>query len=176
LQKKSQRILTNPWKKSTIPSGTSIWEERSVSEAETSNEEKVVISDEGEDDLHINMEIGKITPKEIWENKDVWFNQAKESKEAFEHMADEQREALERMVTGALERMHDRIPDWLPEALTVEGGNFIEVRLRFLFTDIDKEIDRNEQATSFQIKAAAEATKNVLSEFEDEDEEATAAA
>lgn len=130
--------------------------------------ESVITDDQGE--LVIGYEIGKITPKEIWEQKDVWFNQANTSREEFEKMADEKREALERMVTGALERMHDRIPDWLPESLTVEGGNYIDVSLRFLFTDIDKEIDRNEQATSFQIKGAVEETKKALAELEEEDE------
>lgn len=114
----------------------------------------------------LTTDVGKITPKEIWEQKDVWFTKAKESREEWEKMPDEQREALERMVTGAIERMHDRIPEWLPEGLTVEGGNYIDVNLRFLFTDIDKEIDRNEQATSFQIKAATKETIEALQEIE----------
>jgi len=107
--------------------------------------------------------------EEIWEQKDVWFEQAKSSREEWNKMTDEAQEALERMVRGALERMYDRLPDWLPEALTVEGGNYVDVHLRFLFTDIDKEIDRNEQATSFQIKAAAAETKQVLAELDQEE-------
>jgi len=109
--------------------------------------------------------IGKTTPKEIWEQKDDWFNKAKDSREVWEKMPDEKREALERMVRGAIERMHDRIPEWLPEALAVEGGQFVDVSMRFLFTDIDKEIDRNEKATSFQIKAATNEALTALKEI-----------
>lgn len=130
-------------------------------------------SKKGEGDLSVRTDLGKITPKEIWEQKDVWFNQAKTSREEWEKMGvenEERQDALERMVRNALERMHDRIQDWLPEALTVEGGNYVDVQLRFLFTDIDKEIDRNEQATSFQIKAATKEAAQALKEaLEDEE-------
>lgn len=136
----------------------------------SSNE--VVLEEEGGQNVTLTTELGKITPKEIWEQKDVWFNNAKQSREEWDSMPDEQREALQRMVTGAIERMHDRVPEWLPEALTVEGGNYLDVHLRFLFTDIDKEIDRNEQATSFQIKAATQETIKALEDFEHDEKEA----
>lgn len=121
---------------------------------------------EGEDDVVIGTVTGSITPKEIWENKNEWFEAAKTSREEYGKMSDDQREALERMVTGAIERMHDRVGEWLPEGLTVEGGKFVDVHIKLLFTDIDKEIDRNEQATSFQIKAAQNETAAALAEFE----------
>ena len=130
-----------------------------------SDKTEVILKPKKDDqnDLTVLTESGIISPKEIWENKDVWFEAAKKSREVWENeMTDEKREALERMVKSALERMHDRVPDWLPEALVAEGGSYVDVHLRFLFTDIDKDIDRNEQATSFQIKAAAEATKAAL--------------
>lgn len=116
--------------------------------------------------LYLGTITGTITPKEIWENKDEWFNKAKDSREEWDKMSDENKEALTAMVQAAIERMHDRIPEWLPEGLTVEGGNFVDIHLRFLFTDIDKEIDRNDQATSFQIKAAQNETVAALEEFE----------
>ena len=126
----------------------------------------ILIDDERGQALHMGTIVDTITPKEIWEGKDEWFNKAKNSREEWENMSDENREALEVMVRGAIERMHDRIPEWLPEGLTVEGGNYVDIHLRFLFTDIDKEIDRNEQATSFQINAAKDETAAALEEFE----------
>lgn len=104
--------------------------------------------------LEILVDVGSITPKEIWENKNVWFEQAKNSRESWDGLMDEQREALNRMVRSALERMHDRVDEWVPEGLIVEGGKYMDVNIRILFTDIDKEIERNEAATSFQIEAA----------------------
>lgn len=139
------------------------------------SEEVSFTSDDGEV-VHLSTTLGTITPKEIWEQKDVWFEAAKTSREEWDKMPEEKREALIRMVTGAIERMHDRIPEWLPEGLEVSGGNYIDVSLRLLFTDIDKEIDRNEQATSFQIKAATEATMKALEEFDELDAEEKEAA
>lgn len=118
----------------------------------------------------VSSEFGTTTPKQIWESKDVWFEKAKKSREDYEAMSQDQKEALERLVTGALERMHDKVADWLPEGLTVEGGNFLDVNIRFLFTDIDKEIDRNETATSFQVKEALKRAQEAEAEFDDEDE------
>jgi hypothetical protein len=129
-------------------------------------EYNLVCKSEDGDVLHVGTVVGKITPKEIWEQKDVWFKQAQDSREEWENMSDENKEALTRMVTGAIERMHDRIDEWLPEGLTVEGGNYVDIHLRFLFTDIDKEIDRNEAATSFQIKAATSETATAIAEME----------
>lgn len=123
------------------------------------------LDDDG-DVLTVNYTLGKITPKEIWEQKDVWFAQVNQSREEWDKMSEDQREALSRMMKGAIERMYDRIDDWLPEALSVEGGNYMDVQIKFLFTDIDKEIDRNEQATSFKIKAAAQQASEALREIE----------
>jgi len=113
-------------------------------------------------------EMGKITPKEIWDTKDYWFQFAENSRKEWEKMDDEHREALIRMVKAAMERMHDRVADWVPEAMAVEGGNFLDVHIKILFTDIDKEIERNEQATSFQIAAAEEELRNTLPIVEEE--------
>lgn len=112
--------------------------------------------------------IGNITPKEIWEGKDEWFGKVNRSKQEWEKLSDEYREALERLVKSALERMHDRVEEWLPEALEVSGGNFIDVHIKLLFTDIDKEIDRNEQATSFQVKEAAKEAQEAVALFKKE--------
>lgn len=108
--------------------------------------------------LDLWFETGKTTPKEIWENKDVWYNMTKASTEFWESLTPEQQEALIHLVTGALERMHDRVEDWVPEGLRVEGGEWLDINIKVLFTDIDKAIDRNEQATSFQIDEAAAST------------------
>lgn len=114
--------------------------------------------------VDVSTEIDDITPKEIWDRKDEWMQMAQTSKENWDGLMDEQRESLVRMVKSSLERMHDRANDWIPEALEVEGGRYMDVKIRILFTDIDKEIERNEQATSFQVEAAQKATADWLAD------------
>ena len=74
------------------------------------------------------------------------------------------REAIQRMVQGAIERLHDRTDDWVPEALRDEddeGG--LRVTFRVLMTDISKEIERNEKATKMRVAAAEADTIDMLS-------------
>jgi len=133
----------------------------------------------GENDTHelglqISLDEGTLTPKEIWETKDEWYNAAQTSRDYWENdMEQEQREALLRMITGALARMHDRVEDWVPEGLSSEGGKYLDVTLRILFTDIDQEIDRHTEATLMEIEDAATNTRRILKEIREagDDEE-----
>jgi hypothetical protein len=115
--------------------------------------------------LSLEFSLGKTTPKEIWESKGDWSGVMNASKEEWGKMADDQREAIINLVTGALERMHDRVEEWVPEGLVVTGGEFLDINLRVLFTDVDKAIDRNEQATSFQIDEAQTEVEGWISEI-----------
>lgn len=122
--------------------------------------------------VDLRLVTGSITPKEIWENKNEYFEYAKNSKEEWDKMSTEQQEAVLRLVKSGIERVYDRVDEWVPESLEVEGGNFIDVHFRLLFTNIDEEIERNEEATSFQIKNAAQGTLDKLkshAEHSDED-------
>lgn len=113
---------------------------------------------------------GATTPKEIWDEKNEWFERAKQSKEYWDNnMADDQREAVVRIVKNGIERFHDRAEDWVPDALRVEGGQFLDITFRVLFTDIDKEIERSEKATSFQIREAQQGTAALLEDLGERD-------
>lgn len=117
-------------------------------------------------DAQISAVAGATTPKEIWEEKNEWFDRAKTSREYWDStMADDQRDAVVRIVKNGIERFHDRAEDWVPDAMKVEGGQYVDITFRVLFTDIDKEIERNEKATSFQIREAQEGTAALLSEL-----------
>lgn len=128
----------------------------------------IVFEEDGNYKLILECVVGVTTPKEIWETKDVWFQAANERRQRWGTMPEQQQEALVKMTKDALERMHDRIEEWIPEALYLEGGRFIDIHMRFLLTDIDEQVDRNHQATSFQIKAAAEDLKNILNSSDEE--------
>lgn len=117
-------------------------------------------------DDQISAVAGATTPKEIWEEKNEWFGRAKTSQEYWENkMSVDQRDAVVRIVKNGIERFHDRAEDWVPDALRVEGGQYVDITFRVLFTDIDKEIERSEKATSFQIREAEEGTAALLHEL-----------
>lgn len=115
--------------------------------------------------LELHLDTGEISPREIWENKDHYINLANQSREEWEKMTEEQREAILRMVQGALERLHDRVEDWVPEGLRAEGGEWVDVNLRILMTDISKEIERSEQATRMRVDAAKADTVGMIADL-----------
>jgi hypothetical protein len=117
-------------------------------------------------DFYLIIEGDKITPKEIWEQRETWMKRVADSKEIFEAMEPERQQAINRMLQSAIERMHDRSEEWIPEGLDVKGGDYVDLHIRLLFTDIDREIERHEQATSFQIRSASEELQETLQEFE----------
>jgi hypothetical protein len=77
--------------------------------------------------------------------------------------------AVQRMVQGAIERLHDRIDDWVPEALRdVDDAGGLSVTFRVLMTDISKEIERNEQATKMRVAAAENDLAEMLADVDTE--------
>lgn len=107
-----------------------------------------------------------LTSQDIWQNKGAWYEASRDSEEYWMNQMDEEaREALTRIVTRSLERFHDSVDEWLPESLIQKGGEMVEVRFAVLLTDIDKEIDQAEEATSFQIKEAEADIGEMVAEY-----------
>lgn len=79
-------------------------------------------------------------------------------------MSDE-REAVVRICRNGVERFHDRAEEWVPDAIRVDG-DILNITFRVLFTDIDKEIERSEKATSFQVRDAVQGTEAMLAELD----------
>lgn len=114
--------------------------------------------------------IGSTNPMDIWETKDKWVQRAKDSRKEWDKMSQEQRDALVDLVQSSIERMHDRAEEWIPEGLIVEGGNYLDVHIRFILTDIDKKIERQQEATSFAIKRAKASLQETLQGLEQQNE------
>lgn len=115
--------------------------------------------------LELRIEQGIISPKEIWNQREQLKEATRVSREeVWDKMLsnDEERDAIVQMVKGALERLHDRAAEWVPEGLSAEGGEFIDVNFRILMTDISKEILRNEMATEMSVKSAIDDSKGML--------------
>lgn len=117
--------------------------------------------------VQVDVETGVCTPKDIWDNKNKWFEETKQSREEWEKLADENREAMINLVKNAIARMYDRVDEWVPESFVFESGNFVGCHFKILCTDIDKEIERAEAATSFQIAEASQEAAKFAQEFDD---------
>ncbi len=118
---------------------------------------------------YFKAEHSQLTSQDIWDNKGKWYEESKKSEEQWDQMMDDEREALVRMVRRAVERFHDTVEEWLPESLVQKGGEYLEVRFGLLLTDIDREIEQQEEATSFQLKEAQEDILNMIQEFSQEE-------
>lgn len=116
----------------------------------------------------VEIETGICTPKDIWENKNKWFEDTQKSREEWDKQMDPQREAMISLVKNAIARMYDRVDEWVPESFEFESGNFLGCHFKVLCTDIDKEIERAEAATSFQIAEATKEAVQFSGEFDDE--------
>jgi hypothetical protein len=108
---------------------------------------------------------GELTPKTIWETKDVWHNQLQESKEIWSKMTTEQREATIRVTKNGMARLYDKVEEWLPEGLEARSGAYMDVYFRILYTDLDKEMQQNDMVTSFKVRDALEGTKEILNDL-----------
>ena len=119
----------------------------------------------------VKVEHSQLTHQDIWANKGKWYEESKQSEDYWEnHMSTDEREALTAIVRRSIERFYDSIDDWLPEALVQKGGEYLEVRMGILLTDIDREIDQAEEATSFQLKEAHSDLQSMVQELDKPDE------
>lgn len=109
---------------------------------------------------------GILGPADIWRDKDDWAKRELQSREAWSRMNDDDRQAVLDIVQRSLERMLDRLNDWVPSALTVEQGRYLDVTFRILFTELEVELRSKEEITTRQINKAAESTKQLVEELE----------
>lgn len=113
-------------------------------------------------DITLELETGFITPKLVWDTRKQWTDFIANSKEIYEKMNDDQQAAATRLIRTALERMYDNAGEWIPECLSTDGGDYVEAHIRVIFTDIDKEVERFEEASTFQLKQAEEDAKRMM--------------
>ena len=110
---------------------------------------------------------GKMTPQHAWDWKNKGMTLKKDSTKAWHDMSVDAREATIEIVRHSLERMLDRMEDWVPSSLVVEPGKFIEVKLLMLFNDFDAEVKAMTALTGRKIVEAAEDTQRMIQEYEE---------
>lgn len=108
--------------------------------------------------------VGRLTPKEIWDCRDHWHEYVETSKGIWDNMDEERREGVIMTVKSGIERLYDTVEQWLPEALEVASSQYLDIYFKILFTDVDAEVQRELQATTFRVR---DAKKEALEMLED---------
>lgn len=82
------------------------------------------------ENMLVLIETGNITPKEIWEQKDVWWAEAREAEERWAGFTDDEQWVLSTRLAVALREAYCFAEDWIPTDIEPKGGNYIDIRLR----------------------------------------------
>lgn len=124
------------------------------------------------DGLTCEVEYGICTAKDVWENRNDWTEKVKNSREFWNMQKEDEKEAILSIVRRGVGKMYDRLDEWVPEAIQIENGKCLRVELVFLAADVEREIERQEKVTSFEISEAKEGLLETLAELGlDPDEE-----
>lgn len=118
-------------------------------------------------DSNISVEVtgGTLTPSSIWEEKDKWLAMENKSIKEWEAMDEDKKETIVLIVDRTLERLRDRIQDWLPYSLTLdEQGQYLDVTFRMLFSDLEREVATKIDISDRSIKQAASEAEALLRE------------
>lgn len=106
-----------------------------------------------------------LTPKEVWDTRNSWESFVQASLKEWENMEEDKRESTVKIIKNALENVYDRANEWIPEALEVKSGNYIDVHFRIILTDIDNDIIQTERATTFKMREAESFAADLVQEL-----------
>jgi hypothetical protein len=118
------------------------------------------------DGLQYEVKADMLRPTDIWDEKDVFLAAERNSLEEWIKMDDETQEAIYEIVDRSLDRLKDRLDIWVPKSLTIEQGQYLDIRFRLLFSDLEKEKKAKQEITARKIREAAEGTALILEEME----------
>lgn len=113
--------------------------------------------------LDLKIDMGEISPRQIWEEKDIYIGMATESREQiWEKFTDEEREALLRLSRTAVVVLHSNVGAWVPENLKAEGGEWVDVDFRIRLSDLTNEIASDAEAIAAAARSAQVDTLEML--------------
>ncbi len=107
-----------------------------------------------------------LTPKEVWDTRNTWESFIGTSQKEWEKMTNDQRESVVKIVKQAVEAVYDRAEEWIPEALEVKSGHFVDVYFRIILTDIDRDIIQTEKATTFRLREAEDFADELIAQHQ----------
>lgn len=122
---------------------------------------------EVDDELTLKVQVyeGKYSPTMIWENREKWLEFVEKSRKVWEEMSEDRREGLTLVVKHAMQRLHDKIDTWLPEAIEHESGNCMDVHFKIMFTDADREIQKHSAMTAMRLSEAETESLELLNKL-----------
>lgn len=109
---------------------------------------------------------GKYTPSSIWDSRQEWINYVDKSKEYWAAMSVEQQDGITHVVKHALQRLHDKVDTWLPEAIDVSSGSYVDLYVKILFTDAQEAIQKHNGMTNMRLVEAQNDSFELLAQLE----------
>lgn len=110
--------------------------------------------------------VGSLSPTTIWRDREEWLNMQNRSVEAWDRMDDEKREVVVRFVTHGLQELLETVEEWIPFALTVDEGKYVDVRFRLIMASMEAHLEEMKKITETQISEAAAGARALLGELE----------
>ena len=106
--------------------------------------------------LDVVIENDTLRPDDIWREKDEVLEDEKKSLEAWSNMSDDDRETKVSIVQNALDRLIENAEEWVPASLDIAPGEYLQVRFRILFSDLESELRNAKVVTERRIAEAAD--------------------
>lgn len=106
--------------------------------------------------LDVTIENDTLRPDDIWREKDEVLEDEKKSLEAWSKMSDDDRETKISIVQNALDRLIENSEEWVPASLDIAPGEYLQVRFRILFSDLESELRNAKVVTERRIAEAAD--------------------
>lgn len=112
-------------------------------------------NDPGGIGVDFRIEEGYLTPKEIWNDREKYTAEEEAFKGKWAEVNEQRKAAILTMTRNALARMHDRVEVVVPSSFDPQPGNFMDIKMRFLYSDVDEEIDRQAEVSTLATEQAA---------------------
>lgn len=116
--------------------------------------------------LELEVSCATLDPSTIWADKDEWIEREAKSIEDWNNMDEETRAAVIDIIDRSLQRMRDRIDVWAPASLTIEQGDYIDVKFRLIFSDMEREKSAQLELTQRRLEEAQEQVRRLTEDLE----------
>lgn len=116
--------------------------------------------------IEVTVSDGRYSPTLVWQEKDKWTEYVQRSQRSWDEMNEDRREGLKLSVKQGLQRLHDDVDNWLPDAIDPSSGVYVDVLMKILFTDADEEINKHNVVTSMKLAEAEKESVALLQKIQ----------
>ena len=118
------------------------------------------------DGLSLEVKVSTLDPSTIWADKDEWIEREAKSLESWEKMDDEMRATVLDIVDRSLQRMRDRMDVWVPASMEISQGDYVDIKFRLIFSDMEREKAAKLELTQRRLDEAREQVRQLTEELE----------